>query len=404
VLAPSAEPEQTLGEQEVTVGDRAVACVRVVVVVLVAAVVGLVPAVTALTDDSAGEPVPSLDPVWSASFVPPPEPRLRAATRCVPVDVVFYAQTDWLRLAQMLRADPSPCAEYYVSIPPSLVSNPPDTPAKTGLRSGQAELIRALSVAGGPQFHAMAEINFAGWANWVAADPSRTWFDAGVEARARMAAAGYDVGDGVSGDIWAVNEFSSAVRTGSGSARQDVRDLVRGLYTGDGTTPAEGLVWVSGIGQPTTFLDTYKGNVKQWMGDGPFFADTSQYVRFFSQEVYASVSNWAVAGTTPQDRLGPLNDYLEHFGILAVVVDDGSEASVTVAVSPAQTCSISVNYKSGPSRAAGLYAQRALGSPGHGRSGRTPRWVVGRSSSRALAAGRFRRRSSSRRAASACVP
>jgi hypothetical protein len=39
-------------------------------------------------------------------------------------------------------------------------------------------------------------------------------------------------------------------------------------------------------------------------------------------------------------------------------VSAGSEASVTVAVSPAQTCSITVNYKSGPSQAAGLYPQR----------------------------------------------
>ena len=69
---------------------------------------------------------------------------LEALHQCVPVDVVFYAQTDWLRLAQMMRADPSQCAEteYYVSIPPSLVSNPPDTPAKTGLRAARPALAR----------------------------------------------------------------------------------------------------------------------------------------------------------------------------------------------------------------------------------------------------------------------
>jgi hypothetical protein len=39
-------------------------------------------------------------------------------------------------------------------------------------------------------------------------------------------------------------------------------------------------------------------------------------------------------------------------------VSAGSEASVTVAVSPAQTCLITVRYKSGPSEAAGLYPQR----------------------------------------------
>jgi len=36
----------------------------------------------------------------------------------------------------------------------------------------------------------------------------------------------------------------------------------------------------------------------------------------------------------------------------------GSYATLTVAVSPAATCSITVQYKSGPSHAAGLYPQR----------------------------------------------
>jgi hypothetical protein len=39
-------------------------------------------------------------------------------------------------------------------------------------------------------------------------------------------------------------------------------------------------------------------------------------------------------------------------------VSAGSDASLTVTVSPVQTCSITVNYKSGPSEAAGLYPKR----------------------------------------------
>jgi hypothetical protein len=249
------------------------------------------------------EPVPSLDPAWSASFVPPAAPRLRAATICTPLDGVFYAGTDWLRLAQKLRANASTCANYYVSVPPLAAD-------KTVLRNNQAPAIRAL----GPQMHAMAEINVTGWQAWVAADPARTWFDAGVEARQRMVAAGFDVN---AGDIWAVNEFSSAVRTGAGNARRNMRELVRGLYTGDGTTPVQGLAWTTGIGQPTNTLDLYKNNVKLWLGDTPFWDDMGRYVRFFSQEVYGSVANWAVPGTTPQDRLGSLIDYLDHFALVA---------------------------------------------------------------------------------------
>ncbi len=39
-------------------------------------------------------------------------------------------------------------------------------------------------------------------------------------------------------------------------------------------------------------------------------------------------------------------------------INHGAYATLTVAVSPSQTCSITVYYKSGPSSAAGLYPQR----------------------------------------------
>ncbi len=39
-------------------------------------------------------------------------------------------------------------------------------------------------------------------------------------------------------------------------------------------------------------------------------------------------------------------------------ISAGSYATLTVAVSPARTCSITVYYKSGPSSAAGLYPKR----------------------------------------------
>ena len=56
----------------------------------------------------------------------------------------------------------------------------------------------------------------------------------------------YDVSKG---DSWVVNELSSAVRANTGLARQRARDLVRGLYDGDGTGPkVKGAVFISGIG------------------------------------------------------------------------------------------------------------------------------------------------------------
>ena len=66
-------------------------------------------------------------------------------------------ESDWLRLATKLAANPSPCAQYYISIPPLAAD-------KTKFRYDQPWRIRAL----GPQFHVLAEINFTGWTRWVA--------------------------------------------------------------------------------------------------------------------------------------------------------------------------------------------------------------------------------------------
>ena len=55
----------------------------------------------------------------------------RAQAACRPLRAVFYAASDWLRLATKLAATGSPCAEYYVSVPP-LVAD------KTTFRRDQA--------------------------------------------------------------------------------------------------------------------------------------------------------------------------------------------------------------------------------------------------------------------------
>ncbi len=250
--------------------------------------------------------VPSLDPEWSANFVPPPVSRFRAAAAaCIPTDVVFYAPTDWVRIAQKMRANMSLCANYFVSIPPIATD-------KTKPRGPvQPSLIRAL----GSNFHAVNEVNVTdttSWSAWVASGKG-TWYQAGVEARRRMEDPGQGNFDVAAGDIWAVNEFTSAVRAGTGASRQNMRDFVHGLYDGADGIPVKGLVWISNFGQGTTFFDTYRGNVKAWLADQAFWSDMSQYVRFVSPEVYGRVASWAVPGTAPQDRLVPTADYLEHF-------------------------------------------------------------------------------------------
>jgi hypothetical protein len=232
-----------------------------------------------------------------------PQPARRAAD-CRPLRAVFYTPLDWLRLATKLAANASPCAQYYVSIPP-LASD------KTKARPDQAWRIRAL----GPNFHAMAEIHFATWQRWVAANAS-TFYAAGVEARHRMEAAGFDV---TKGDTWAVNEFPSSVRANAGTIRQSVRDFVHGLYAGDGTPPTRGVVFVIGVGQTATGLPLYQSNVQNWMTDSAFWTDMSAYVSDWSQEVYGDVRRFAVPGSLPDQRRDYLVDYLEHIGVLAGV-------------------------------------------------------------------------------------
>ena len=111
-------------------------------------------------------PVPSLTPaatqrLWR-ELVRRPRVHSLGTAACSPLRAVFYSPTDWRRLATRLAATASPCAQYYISVPP-LVAD------KTQLRADEAWRIRAL----GPAFHALAEINVTGWTSWVASQGGR---------------------------------------------------------------------------------------------------------------------------------------------------------------------------------------------------------------------------------------
>jgi hypothetical protein len=251
-------------------------------------------------------PVASLEPeaterLWR-TLVTTKAARARAAAECRPLRGVFYAASDWLRLATKLAATASPCAEHYISVPPIVAD-------KTQFRRDQASRIRAL----GPNFHAMAEIHFTTWSRWVASTGS-SWHTAGVTARQRMAEAGYDVSRG---DSWMLNELTSAVRRGDGNARANVRELLRGLYEGDGSRPTRGAVLVIGFGQRTSDVSVYQNTLQGWLSDSAFWADMSTYVSDWSQEVYGDLRAHAVVGSPTPSRREFLNDYLQHKLVLA---------------------------------------------------------------------------------------
>jgi hypothetical protein len=281
-------------------------CVAVVVTAAAAPAAASQPRCTATPslvqlECSGVAPVPSLQPkateaLWRALSRRKSPRRLATAQDCRPLRAVFYAATDWLRLATKLAAAASPCAQYYVSIPP-LVSD------KTRPRPDQAGRIRAL----GPNFHALAEIHMVTWGRWVTSTGS-TWHQAGVEARRRMAAAGYEV---ARGDTWAVNELNSAVRRGDGAARANAREFLRGLYEGE-ATPAKGIAWIVGVGQRTPDVTAYKVNLQRWLEDAAFWSEIGTYVSDWSQEVYGDVRSYAVAGSPLDLRRDRLNEYLQH--------------------------------------------------------------------------------------------
>ena len=261
------------------------------------------------------DPVPSLTPgatarLWT-SLVRQPRRHRFATAECRPLRAVFYAPTDWLRLTTKLAATASPCAHYYISVPP--------VGDKTQPRTDQAWRIRAL----GPSFHALAEISVTGWTSWVATT-GNSWHEAGVEARRRMAAAGYDVG---AGDSWALNELSSAVRAGTGNARANMRAFLNGLHDGDGTAPARGAVFTAGIGQATGELSVYQARLQDWYEDGAFWGDMQRVTSDWAQEVYGDVRHYAVAGVSRDGRRDALNEYLQHEVSLANAAPGSASAA-----------------------------------------------------------------------------
>jgi len=221
------------------------------------------------------------------------------------VKVVFWTSTDWELLGEELKGQLSPCADYYISIPP--LSND-----KTALRDRQDDVIRQL----GPHFHPLAEVTLAGatgWDAWVTGAPGRTWFDAGVEFRKRMVAAGYrpDLGE-----TWLLNEFERSTRRNvSPHTRTAMADLLRGLDQGDGSGPRMPGVVEIGIAythQNIPDVPGYKAEMTSWLQDSAFWSSVAPAISILTKEVYPDARFWGVGGTTRNQRARRLNEYMQH--------------------------------------------------------------------------------------------
>ena len=243
-------------------------------------------------------------------------------------EVLFWTDTNWLRVARNLALNPAPCTEYYISIPP--MSN-----QKTEPRRNQAPQIREF----GSQFHALHDIFLAdatGWVNWVENNRHRfssdeeTWYEAGVEARRRMALPdrNWDV---ASGDSWLLNDFNSGTRRDGGTyfgldldpwKRANMRALVRGLHEGPadgslGRTRGLAQVAIQFTHQNIPFIDEYKADWKDWLEDDAFWADIAQHVRWLGKEVYADSRYWGTPDTSRNERSRHLQEYFFHVPELA---------------------------------------------------------------------------------------
>jgi hypothetical protein len=231
----------------------------------------------------------------------------------VKAKVIFWGGSQWVDLAKALAADPSECAEYYISIPP-------EDADKTLLRDRAAfNELRTFD----PRIHPVAEIRFTGetgWRAWVVGPhpdwaEGRTFYEAGVEARRRMARVGLDVADG---ETWALNELAEDVLENVPGRRAEIREFLHGLYDGEPDMPkGRGIVFNIFVPSDIRNAKAYKARLEAWLTDESFWSDLDTYVDFFAEEVYASPLTWGVAGAPLATRAEHLNDYFFHMTILA---------------------------------------------------------------------------------------
>jgi hypothetical protein len=213
--------------------------------------------------------------------------------------VLTYNPRGWQPLLDALAANQTPCAQYYIVLPP--IS---DKITPRGRRIVQA--VRSK----GPNFHPVAELSWTFWSR----QPG-SWYSKGVAFRRKMAAAGYDP---ARGETWAINELPSTIRSRA-DTRQRARDLIRGLYNGPpGSAPSAGAVFIVGVGQAMRNFGPYKASLRGWLQDAAFWTAISPHVTWWAQETYASCARVCVPGRVRiAERSTAINDFSQHIAKLA---------------------------------------------------------------------------------------
>jgi hypothetical protein len=216
------------------------------------------------------------------------------------------------------------CTHYFVGVP--LNAND-----KTNFHGNVASEIAAIHKRGS-NFHALAEFHWGSWRDWAAKN-NKTWEEAGVEFRKRMATAGFDLHDGDS-DTWAINELPSTLIVGnsgisSATVRDNAKKAITGLYDGAGSVHKKGAIYRVTLGQDTSesTLANAKPYLESFLADSTFWASMSQHVRWWGDEVYADPLDECQPSTVVGARAQHINDYVFHLPRLATSQNDSAARS-----------------------------------------------------------------------------
>jgi hypothetical protein len=209
------------------------------------------------------------------------------------------------------------CTHWYVGVPLSAGD-------KVNFHGGVKNEIDAIHKRGS-NFHALAEFQWTAWRQWTI-DNGKSWYDAGVEFRRRMDAAGFQLHYGDS-DTWAINELPSSLvhsddpSTTVQEVRANAMNAIRGLFEGPNKdVNKKGVVYRVGVGQDYTdvgAMSLSKQRVEAFLSDDAFWASMDQHVRWWADETYADPMNECVPGTLTAIRSRHINDYVFHLPELA---------------------------------------------------------------------------------------
>ena len=237
--------------------------------------------------------------------------------------VVTYNPNGWVQLFEALKANPTPCAQYYIVIPPPAQAKTQVRKCRQGSPPGQCNRIVDYIRSGGPNFHPVAEFHWGAWRlvnGW-------SWQRKGMEFRKRMRAAGYEISRG---ETWAINELPSTLRY-KPAIRSNAMAAAGGLFRGfRGYANATGIPFVVGQGQEMVNMSVYKPRLRNFTSAATFWNTMRRYTRFWGQEAYTNCYRSCVPGYQEPTRARFVNAYLQHSARFAYAGGSASAAARSV--------------------------------------------------------------------------